>query len=308
MNNNPLVTILTTCYNHESFVGEAIESVLSQTFTDWEMIILDDLSVDNSREIIRDYASHNQKIKYFFDDENLDQGARFNTYLHKVTSKYIAFLDSDDFMQPDRLQKQVDIMENDSEIGVCHSDGKVIDSRVDISKKDLWQTKNDDLLFSDIHRKPLKKSGDVFHELLNGNFIFFSSSLVRTSLTKDINFRTIRLGIDWIFWLELAEKTKFYFIEEPLTNYRIHGNGIMQTTFKTNNFFRSREIVFDEYYDKLVLNQKKEYSYMLSRYNTKYGDYEKSYHYAKKIFKNRDYRMKPIFNLISSFIKKHFFN
>ena len=308
MNNEALVTILTTCYNHENFIGEAIESVLNQTFHDWEMVILDDLSKDKSRDIIFDYASKNNKIKYLYDDKNLDQGARFNTYLHKVKSKYIAFLDSDDFMHPDRLKEQIVIMENNPDIGVCHSNGKVIDSRTNVNKNDLWQKSNKEILFSEIHRKPKVNSGNVFQELLNGNFIFFSSTLVRTSLTNDINFRTIRLGIDWIFWLQLAEKTKFHYIKKPLTYYRIHGNGIMQSTFNTNNFFKSREIVFEEYYDKLSLEQKKDYSYMLSRYNDKYGDYKKSYQYAKMLLENRDFRLKPVLNLISSFIKKTSYN
>lgn len=304
MKNPPLISVLTTCYNHDKFIGDAIESVLNQTFDDWEMIILDDFSEDNSREIIKKYALKNEKVKYIFDDKNLDQGARFNTYLHKVESTYIAFLDSDDFMQPNRLKEQLEIMENSPEIGVCHSDGKVIDSREKVDKNDLWQKKDGEILFSEIHRNPKVKSGNIFQELLNGNFIFFSSTLVRTDLINNINFRTIRLGIDWIFWLQLAEKTKFYYIEEPLTNYRIHGNGIMQTTFKTNNFFKSREIVFDEYFDKLTLNQKKEYSYILSRYNDKYGDYEKSYQYAKMLFQNRDFKLKPVSNFINSLLKK----
>lgn len=304
MNGEPLVTILTTCYNHENYIAEAIGSVLAQTFTDWEMIILDDLSEDNSRNIIKDFADENEKIKYVFDEKNLDQGARFNTYLHKVNSKYIAFLDSDDFMEPNRLEEQVNIMENNSEIGVCYSDGKVIDSREEVNKNDLWQKKDGEILFSEIHRNPKVKSGDIFQELLNGNFIFFSSSLVRANLIGDIYFRTIRLGIDWIFWLQLSEKTKFYYIEKPLTNYRIHGSGIMQSTFKTNNFFESRGIVFEEYFDKLTLHQKRDYSYMLSRYNYRYGDYNRSYQYAKTLFKNKDFRFKPVFNLISSFIKK----
>jgi teichuronic acid biosynthesis glycosyltransferase TuaG len=302
----PLVTILTTCYNHEKFIGKAIESVINQSFQDWEMIILDDYSKDNSRNIIKDYAHKNDKIKYVFDNKNLDQGARFNTYLHKIDSKYIAFLDSDDYMKPNRLKEQVKILENNPEIGVCHSDGKVVDSRIKIDGKDLWQKQSDTLLFSEIHRNPKNKSGNIFKELLNGNFIFFSSTIVRTHLIKNVKFKTIRLGIDWLFWLQLSKKTKFHYMQNPLTYYRIHGNGIMQSTFKTNNFFKSREIVFEEYYDNLSAMQKRDYSYILSRYNDKFGDYKKSYYYASMIFKHHDFRLKPILNLLNAFLKLKF--
>ena len=104
------VSIITPNYNTADFIGETIESVLAQTFDDWEMIIVDDASTDNSREIIQAYADKDKRIKPVFLKENGGQGKARNIATDLASGQYIAFLDSDDIWHPEKLEKHLHFM------------------------------------------------------------------------------------------------------------------------------------------------------------------------------------------------------
>ena len=113
----PYITVLMPVYNAESFVGEAIESILNQTFTDFEFIIINDGSTDNSEEIIKSYPD--PRIKYFKNEGNMKLIATLNRGFDLATGKYIARMDADDISLPDRLQLQFELMERNPAIGLC---------------------------------------------------------------------------------------------------------------------------------------------------------------------------------------------
>ncbi len=103
---NPLVSILTPTYNRAGYIAEAIESVLAQTFTDWELIVIDDASADNTEQIVRSYAAKNPKISYLRQAINVGIARNRNTGLEKARGNYVAVLDSDDvWTDPHKLQK-----------------------------------------------------------------------------------------------------------------------------------------------------------------------------------------------------------
>ena len=104
----PLVTVVTPCYNGAKYLRETIESVLAQTFTDWEMIIVDDCSKDNSVDIIKQYADLDSRIKYLSTPNNTGSPAiPRNLGMEAASGKYIALLDSDDIWYPTKLHNQV---------------------------------------------------------------------------------------------------------------------------------------------------------------------------------------------------------
>ena len=108
--NNPLVSIITPLYNAESFIGETIQSVLDQTHSNWEQIIIDDASTDRSLEIANSFASRDQRIRVESLEEN--KGAAFcrNRATDLAKGSFIAFLDSDDLWHPEKLKKQLAFM------------------------------------------------------------------------------------------------------------------------------------------------------------------------------------------------------
>lgn len=108
-----LVSVITPAYNAEKYISSAIESVLAQTYTNWEMIIVDDGSTDSTAEIIKKYLKDN-RIKYYLMDKNSGAAVATNVAIEKATGSLIAFLDADDYWKKDKLEKHVKFMlEND---------------------------------------------------------------------------------------------------------------------------------------------------------------------------------------------------
>jgi teichuronic acid biosynthesis glycosyltransferase TuaG len=108
---NKLVSIITPLYNSGKYVKETIESVLSQTYTNWEMIIVDDCSTDNGVEIIQEYAKKDSRIKLISLAKNSGAAVARNTAIKVAKGFYIAFLDSDDLWKPEKLERQIHFME-----------------------------------------------------------------------------------------------------------------------------------------------------------------------------------------------------
>ncbi len=108
------VSIIMPNYNCENYIRESIDSVLNQTYSDWELLIVDDCSTDNSVEIIREYCERDSRIKLFVNEKNSGAAASRNLALREANGKWIAFLDSDDLWLPEKLEKQLVFMtEND---------------------------------------------------------------------------------------------------------------------------------------------------------------------------------------------------
>lgn len=109
--NAPVISVLTTVYNREKYIAACIESVLSSTFTDWEMIIVDDCSTDNSVAIARDYEKKDTRIKVFVNDSNLGDYPNRNRAASYAIGKYIKYLDADDLIYPHGLELMVASMD-----------------------------------------------------------------------------------------------------------------------------------------------------------------------------------------------------
>ena len=116
------VSIITPCYNSESYISQAIDSVLNQTYQDWEMLICDDCSTDRSREIILEYAARDERIKFFSTHKSSGSPvAPRNLAIQEATGRFIAFLDSDDIWLPTKLENQIPLFDSD-EVAVVFSD------------------------------------------------------------------------------------------------------------------------------------------------------------------------------------------
>ena len=107
---NALVSIIMPSYNTARFISETIQSVLSQSYTNWELLIVDDCSTDNTDEVVREFLV-DTRIHYMKNEKNSGAAVSRNKALREAKGKWIAFLDSDDLWEPDKLQKQIAYME-----------------------------------------------------------------------------------------------------------------------------------------------------------------------------------------------------
>ena len=209
----PLVSVIMPTYNHAQFIGDAIESVINQTWQTWEMLIIDDGSTDNTKSVVQSYVSKDSRIKYFALGQNSGRAAVARNYgINNSKGKYVAFLDSDDMWKPTKIEKQIELLENDDNIFMVYSRYIVI--------------KNGIFLRILPKRKKLR-AGNVFVSLfLSNNFIGTSSVLLRNNLKENNYLFDTDLGLkaieDFALWLKIAKNKHIAYIDEPLVVYREH--------------------------------------------------------------------------------------
>lgn len=210
----PMVSVLMTSYNHEKYVAEAIESVLAQTYTDFEFLIADDGSVDGTQEQIK--LISDERISYFEFKTNTD----FHTYdllREKARGKYIAGIGSDDVWRSDKLEKQVAFLEKNPQIAVCFSWIETIDENSEVIDKKY--SKNAD--FNRGNQKASQWFGDLFFgkESLPAPAFMMRTELFQKYRGFHFKYRQIQ---DYELWLRILLNHEIYIIPEKLLFYRWH--------------------------------------------------------------------------------------
>ncbi len=203
-----IVSIILPVYNANAFLKQAIESIINQTFSDFELIIINDGSTDESKKIILSF--HDNRIKYFENEINLGLIKTLNKGINLCKGKYIVRMDADDICEPDRLEKQFNFMERHPKIGVCGSWATVIDEKNQPTGKIINQTDPD---FISIH---LLFSVPLIHPST-----FFRSEILQNNLYAEVI-----LAEDYELWCRLNEQTNIANIPLCLLRYRWHGDNI----------------------------------------------------------------------------------
>lgn len=243
-----MVSVLMSCYNHEKFVGEAIESVLDQTFPDFEFIILDNGSTDGSTQIIEDYEKEDDRIRAIFHKKNLGIPRALNELIDSARGKFLARIDSDDVWMEGKLQKQLEIMEQDDNL-IIWTEADLIDGdSISTGKKFTERYEN------------LKRDGDIFDQLLAGNYIFCSSMMYKRENLEGIRYNEdIRNLNDHKFNLDLSYRYKYYFIPETLSKYRLHGGNTIFSDMEGwyKDYMAIGKFIAREYGDRLSSSQNK---------------------------------------------------
>jgi len=204
------VSVNICCYNGEKYIADAIKSVLAQTFADFEIIVINDGSKDNTEKEI--LALKDGRIKYFF-QENRGLAATRNRAIELSGGEFIAILDQDDLWEPDKLEAQVRLMDADRNVGVVYSDAYVIDSSGYVRGTG---------------RKHRYRRGQIAMSLLKGNYIFCPTVMFRRSvLDKAGRFRTdLKIGEEYEMYLRLSRICVFDFVDKPVARYRVHESNV----------------------------------------------------------------------------------
>lgn len=219
-----LVSVLMTSYNHEKYISESIESVLNQSFKDFELIIIDDCSKDNSRRVIEVYQRKDHRIRAIFHEKNLGIAKTANHLLREATGVYVAIISSDDVWVESKLEKQIAILNSNNNL-VLWSEGEIINADSVLTNETYTQR------FSASYKNK-RKSGDMFEIMLTGNLIILGSSLIceRDFAMKIMFDPRLKYFNDYKFETQLAKEHKFFFIKEPLVKYRVHGKNTFLTS------------------------------------------------------------------------------
>jgi glycosyltransferase involved in cell wall biosynthesis len=236
----PLVSVTTCSYNNSAYIIDTLNSIRDQTYPNIELIIVDDFSTDNSVQLIEDWLkNYNGKYRFIKNEKNLAGGEPYNIALSHATGKYYSVVDTDDVLMPEKITRQVSILEAaDKSIGAVYSDAYLID------------TKGEPLDGSFIpkHRQfSTVPSGDIYNELLKGNFIPLMSLLIRRDILKEIGgYDESLIYGDFDLWLRIAAKYQFLFSDYVSGKYRIRPGSLTNTI---KNWEYSNFRIFEKHID-----------------------------------------------------------
>ena len=237
MDNSPILSVLMPVFNSEQFVAEAIESILNQTFKDFEFLILDDASTDRSFEIIKDFENKDSRIKVYQNEKNLGVVESRNKLINLSKGKYIAWLDSDDIALPNRFEKQIKFLEDHPEIGMTGAYPIIIDENGKKIRK--WWFETD----------PQKLKIELFF-----HSPFLSSSIVIRKSALPQNYYDSRFPVaeDFDLYSKIAEGFDIANIPEFLVKYRINSKGLSKSN--TEKMERLSLLVIKEHAERLGID------------------------------------------------------
>jgi glycosyltransferase involved in cell wall biosynthesis len=254
-----LVSIIMPVYNGEKYLYEAVQSVLNQSWEDWELVVVDDGSTDRTAEIIKYFRD--KRIKYFHQD-NRGQASALNQGLSLSSGDYITTLDADDWLPQDSIRARAELLGQNPDINVVYGDGNYLADNGSVIKQ-----------FS--KQMPNGAERDVYKILIVSPFYGTGASvLVRRKVLDEFDIRYDEEMVwcqDWDFYIRLAEVTDFAYVDTITINYRIHQEGmtvVMPGDRRLNSLIRLRQrvinsqrfIQLDEsakygfYYDFLIKN------------------------------------------------------
>lgn len=228
--NNPKISVLIPAYNHGKYIRDTIQSVLNQTFPDFELLITDDCSTDDTARIIRSFSD--KRITGIFFDENKGTVRSLNYLLSIAKGEYIAVLGSDDVWEPDKLEKQINVLESDKNIAACFTWATIIDQDYNIV--------NDESKFLiNIFNVRNYDKAHIFREFfIKGNCFCHSSVMIRKEIHDKIGkynpaYRQLH---DFDLWVRLLMGHEVSIIETPLVKYRfVENSGNVSQGTEQNN-------------------------------------------------------------------------
>lgn len=211
----PRVSIIMNVRNGAGTLREALDSVMSQTFADWEIILWDDCSIDESAAIVAEYTDN--RIRYFWSEKETSLGAARDSAIRQAKGEWVAFLDQDDIWTSDKLQKQLSLAGDDTSVGIVY--GRTVSFTANGAEKD----------YDHRHEFQPLPEGDIFTKLFTDScFISMSSAMLRASALTEIGGipQEIRVIPDYYLFAAVARKYHARAVQEVVCRYRLHVAGM----------------------------------------------------------------------------------
>ncbi|QKJ62902.1 glycosyltransferase [Flavobacterium sp. M31R6] len=229
MQNNPLVTIICLCYNHEAYVVESLNSVINQSYSPIELIIVDDCSTDSSKTIIRTWLEKNPQIQFIVNETNLGNTKSFNKALKIAKGEYIIDLAADDILLPNCVTLQLEGFKNShyKNLGVVYGNVELISENGTFDSYYFPVNEQKKVIENRI-------TGDIYQSVLSGgNSICSVSAMIKKTVFDHLQGYDETLAYeDLDFWIRASRLYEFDFIDEPLAQKRIVANSLGSDFFK----------------------------------------------------------------------------
>ena len=209
------VSIIVPMYNAEKFIGTTIESVLAQTYQNWEMLIMNDVSTDNSLAIVSMYAKKDERIKIVNTEKNVGVVKGRNFLIDLASGKYIAFLDADDYWHNEKLEKQIQFMK---------------EKNASISCTEYTRVKENEEKINDV----IIKEEISYNDMLKNNYLGCLTVIYDAKKIGKRYFKELEKNEDYVLWLEFVyDVNTIYGLKENLAYYRVLDNSRSSNKVKT---------------------------------------------------------------------------
>ena len=209
----PLVSVIIPTFNAEKYISDTIQSVQNQTYQNWEIILVDDGSTDETKTIITQFLA-DERIQFYPLEKNSGTGIARNTALAKAKGKYIAFLDADDLWKPEKLEKQIEFLQTNN-LPFTFSFYECIDEQG-----------------NSIHKRVEAPRNLTYRQLFFCNYVGNLTGIYDVDFFGKISISSIRKRQDWMHWLTILKQIKTGIpIPESLAYYRVRDNSL--STSKT---------------------------------------------------------------------------
>ncbi len=211
----PLVSIITPTFNSQDFLEQTIDSILDQSYKNWELILIDDASTDNTVNLIKDYISKHSKISLIQNNTNQGAGVSRNKGINAAKGDFIAFLDADDLWIPNKLEVQINFMLKNN-VDVCFSSYDLIDEEG-----------------NKLYKKVKALPELTYKKLLRSNYLGNLTGIYNCKTLGKIQSTKLRKRQDWLLWLDAIKKSNkpAVGIQESLAFYRVRKNSMSSNKF-----------------------------------------------------------------------------
>lgn len=263
----PKISIIIPVYNTEKYIAKAINSVLNQTFKDFELIIVDDASTDETYNICLEFSKKDTRIRLYKNEKNLGMMPNWNNALEYITGKYWAKLDADDWWEEYFIEDCYNIIANDKNIGM-------------VCGRYIYIDENDKIIPNSEYQLPqefINKASNFVWRVKKGNGIFVpalaqqGNGLIRTDLLRRLGKYTLLPAGDTEFYFRIGAHYNIYFIDKLYHYHRIWANNFTRTQVLSSgklekNLYDVKQCIFDYYHQQNKISNK-EYQ-LFSKQNT----------------------------------------
>ena len=225
---SPLISIVMNCHNGEKYLKDSLNSIINQTYENWELIFFDNISTDRSKKILDQF--NDQRIKYYKSEKFINLYDARNLAVEKCNGNFVSFLDTDDMWVEDKLEKQINFIKKNSNYKILYTNYYVLKNN---EKKIMY--------------KEELPSGFITQKLLDFYGIGIDTAFLAKSIFEQYNFKKdLNIIGDFDFFIQTSKKFQIGYISDPLTFYRIHENSFTKKNYKMyinelSNWIRENE-------------------------------------------------------------------
>lgn len=250
------VSFIVTSYNHQKFIQQTLQSILNQTYTDWELLVWDDNSSDDTFEIIQEIAKQDQRIHIWKHPENLGIVGNMNFLLSHVSSqsKYVAFLEWDDVITSDYLIKKLSVFHQYKEVVLVYNNLDFIDETGKIFERNFLK-KSPHIVKNELLSKMNFVNLDIYYYSYSS--LMIKKEILEKEKILNISENKLYSVSDWDLFFRISTKYPCYWMQESVTLYRKHQNNFShQKSRKTQNpILRDMFLLIDFYKKQNILSQ-----------------------------------------------------